>query len=82
MDWAGFNAGELPKPEYVSNGKFNEYELMESRDKQLSILLAQESIDNEDVWINYEYDETQVKICITDEIVEILATECAMLLKK
>ena len=55
---------------------------MEMRDKQLSILLAQEAIDNEDIWTNYEQEETQMKVIITDAVVNQLVVECAKFLFK
>ncbi len=71
----------MPKPDYVSEGRFNEEVFMEVRDKRLATLLAQEVIDNEDTWINYEQEEAEVKIDVADMVLEQLVGESVELIK-
>jgi len=71
----------LPKPEFVVNGKFYEQGLAEARDSRLSILLTQETIDNEDIWINYESEETELKVAVTEAVVDHLLAECINILR-
>jgi len=44
LDWASFEAGTLPKSEFIVEGKFDEEYFTEVREKQLGTLLAQEVI--------------------------------------
>ena len=47
----------------------------EIREKKLASLLAREMIENEPKWLNYEFEEAQVKIDIDDMILEQMLTE-------
>eukprot|EP01022_Parablepharisma_sp_SALTPOND_P022319 TRINITY_DN4500_c0_g1_i1.p1 TRINITY_DN4500_c0_g1~~TRINITY_DN4500_c0_g1_i1.p1 ORF type:complete len:1311 (-),score=211.19 TRINITY_DN4500_c0_g1_i1:1930-5862(-) len=85
QDWASFEVGTLPKREFLVNGKFDEDYFAEVREKQLATLLAQEVIhpsqsqqqviDNEEMWINYEMEETEVGIDLADMALEQLVVE-------
>jgi len=55
---------------------------MDIRDKRLATLLAQEVIDNEDMWINYEQEETEVKIDLADMVLEHLVGEITDFISK
>eukprot|EP00826_Nyctotherus_ovalis_P020847 TRINITY_DN16618_c0_g1_i1.p2 TRINITY_DN16618_c0_g1~~TRINITY_DN16618_c0_g1_i1.p2 ORF type:complete len:132 (-),score=46.56 TRINITY_DN16618_c0_g1_i1:123-518(-) len=75
LDWASFEAGTLPKAEFVVEGRFDEDYFTEAREKQLGALLAQEVIDGEDVWVDYERDEVKVKIDLADMVLKHLVNE-------
>jgi len=75
-----FEAGILPRPDFIIDGQFDEAVFLEHREKQLSIMLAQESIDGEELWTNYEQEETQIKIQLADLVLELLVKEIIDLL--
>lgn len=75
LDWVSFEVGTLPSPEFLFNGKFDEEYFIEVREKQLAVLLAQEVVDNEDLWINYDMEEAEVELDITDMALEALVVE-------
>ncbi len=75
LDWSSFEVGTLPSMEFVNNGKFDEDYFAEVREKQLATLLAQEVIDNEEMWVNYESEETEVGIDLADMALEQLVVE-------
>jgi hypothetical protein len=73
--WAIMQAGTLPRKEFVFGGVFDDELFAEIREKKLATLLAREMIENEPKWLNYEFEEAQVKIDIGDMILEQLVTE-------
>eukprot|EP01022_Parablepharisma_sp_SALTPOND_P001932 TRINITY_DN107_c0_g2_i1.p1 TRINITY_DN107_c0_g2~~TRINITY_DN107_c0_g2_i1.p1 ORF type:complete len:1008 (+),score=93.89 TRINITY_DN107_c0_g2_i1:4888-7911(+) len=87
LDWAGLEAGTLPKKDFVENGKFDLDSFNEIREHKLITLLGQEVLfagitnykmkvlDTEQQWLNYEMEETEVKIDIADMIMEKLLGE-------
>ena len=75
MDWASFEAGALPKPEFIVNETFDEDYFTETREKRLASLLVQDVVDNEEMWINYDSDETEVQLDLADMILEQLVFE-------
>jgi hypothetical protein len=75
-------AGTLPRKEFVFGGVFDDELFAEIREKKLAQLLAREMIDTEPKWLNYEFEEAQVKIDIGDMILEFLVTETLGLLNE
>lgn len=75
-------AGTLPRREFVFGGLFDEELFAEIREKKLATLLAREMIENEPKWLNYEFEEAQVKIDIGDMILEQLVTETITILNE
>lgn len=73
--WAIMQAGTLPRKEFVFGGVFDDELFAEIREKKLATLLAREMIENEPKWLNYEFEEAQVKIDIGDMILEHLVKE-------
>ena len=45
-------------------------------------MLATEVVENEHQWLNYEFEEAQVKIDLSDMILEHLVEEAAVFLNK
>jgi hypothetical protein len=72
----------LPRREFVFGGLFDEELFAEIREKKLATLLAREMIENEPRWLNYEFEEAQVKIDIGDMILEQLVTETISILNE
>ena len=63
-------------------GLFDEELFAEIREKKLATLLAREMIENDPRWLNYEFEEAQVKIDIGDMILEQLVTETISILNE
>jgi len=82
LDWASFEAGTLPRIEFIIGDHFDEEYFAEIREKKLIALLAQEVLDSEEPWVNYEMEEAEVKIDVTDMIMDQLVTETAEILTK
>jgi hypothetical protein len=80
MEYVTMEAGVLPCKEFMSNGKFDEEHFAEVREKHLANVLGQEVLDIEDLWINYENEEAQVKLDIADMILDGLVTETVQIL--
>lgn len=68
-------AGTLPRREFIFGGVFDEELFAEIREKKLATLLATEVIENEYKWLNYEFEEAQVRIDLGDMILEHLVSE-------
>jgi len=47
------------------------------REERLALVLAAEIEENEMLWTDYEYEETQSKLDVADMILEVLAEEAA-----
>lgn len=47
------------------------------REERLALVLAAEIEENEMLWTDYEYEETQTKLDVADMILEFLAEEAA-----
>ena len=63
-------------------GVFDEELFSEIREKKLVALLGREMIENEPKWLNYEFEQAQVKIDIGDMILELLVTETIKILSE
>lgn len=63
-------------------GVFDEELFSEIREKKLVALLGREMVETEPRWLNYEFEQAQVKIDLSDNILEILVTECIQQMKQ
>lgn len=79
--WAITNAGTLPRREFVYRGVFDEELFGEIREKKLVGLLAREMLESEPKWLNYEFEQAQVKVDIGDLILEQLVGETLSIMK-
>lgn len=81
MEWARTFAGALPCSEllleYGIKGPLDEDKLTLLREERLALVLAAEIEENEQLWTDYEYEETQSKLDVADMILEFLAEEVA-----
>lgn len=76
------HAGKLPIIENISNSQDTEEDLIQQlREEQLSSMLAVEIIAQEPIWVNYEFEETQVKLDLADMTLEHLVEEVIRLLQ-
>lgn len=73
--WGIMQAGTLPRKDFIFDNKFDEELFNEIREKKLATLLATEVIENENKWLNYEFEEAQVRIDLGDMILEQLVSE-------
>ena len=73
--WNIMQAGTLPRKEFIFANVFDEELFAEIREKKLATLLATEVVENENKWLNYDFEEAQVKIDIGDMILEQLVSE-------
>ncbi len=68
-------AGTLPRKEFIFGDTFDEDLFAEIREKKLATLLATEVIDDENSWLDYDFEEAQVRIDLGDMILEQLVSE-------
>mmetsp|Transcript_38204 Transcript_38204/g.43820 ORF Transcript_38204/g.43820 Transcript_38204/m.43820 type:complete len:133 (-) Transcript_38204:5-403(-) len=73
--WSIMQAGTLPRKDFIFSGAFDEELFAEIREKKLATLLATEVIENEHKWLNYDFEEAQVRIDVGDMILEQLVSE-------
>lgn len=73
--WGIMQAGTLPRKDFIFNKVFDEDLFAEIREKKLATLLATEVIENEPRWLNYDFEEAQVRIDLGDMILEQLVSE-------
>lgn len=75
------HAGKTPKVDLIINSEDSEEELAEQmREEQLLSILTKEVNLQEQCWINYEFEETQVKLDLSDMTLEDLVEETANIL--
>ena len=76
------HAGKVPVIDVVSNSQDTEDDLIQQmREEQLSCMLATEIATQEPLWINYEFEEMQVKLDLADMALETLVEETIDMLK-
>ena len=74
-------AGKTPKVEFIINSQDSEEDIAaQMREEQLSSILANEVISQEPCWVNYEFEETQVKLDLSDMTLEELVEETVNIL--
>lgn len=62
--------------------EFSDDLFQENREKRLTGVLSAETVEQEHHWLNYEYEEAQVKIDLSDMILEHLVDELATFLNQ
>ena len=75
MNWINYEAGMLPRAEFMTGQLFDEESFLEMRDKKLNNLINQEVVSYNSTWLNYEREEAETMIDITDMILEHLMFE-------
>lgn len=61
---------------------FDEELFQETREKRLAAMLANEVVETEHQWLNYEFEEAQVKIDMSDMILEHLVEEIVLFMNR
>ena len=70
------HAGRVPKIEFISSSEDNDEDIIQQlREDQLSSIIAMEAIAQEPSWVNYEFEEAQVKLDLADMTLEGLVEE-------
>ena len=64
----------FPNPR-TGKDEFQEDLLQEVRERRLTTVLTQDTVEHEHHWLNYEFEETQVKVDLSDMILELLVGE-------
>ena len=72
----------MPRREFILHGEFDEELFSDIREKKLVQLLAREMVETEPKWLNYEFEQAQVKIDVGDMILEQLVNETIQILKE
>jgi len=82
LEWAHMNAGTVPPkpPQLLTDREKEHLDLM--REERLARILIQEAEENEPLWTDYEYEETQTKIDVADIILEEMCGEVIQILKQ
>jgi len=73
--WGTSQVGVMPSIDYCLGNEFDEDFFAEVREKRLAELLSNEVHGSENKWLKYEFEEAQVKIDITDMILEDMIEE-------
>jgi hypothetical protein len=76
VEWESFKAGPLPCREFYNAGAFNEEYFAEFREKKLAAILAYDvEKEDKDKWLDYENEESQIKLDLADIILDKLVGE-------
>jgi Domain of unknown function (DUF4378) len=76
--WSSVKSGSYPD----ENTKSDDDKLQRLREERLSHLLTQNIKDEEKIWLQYEDEETQVKIDVCDTLMDLLVEETIDILKQ
>lgn len=79
LDWAHMNAGTMANIKNPTQREKDHMELV--REERLARILIAEAEENEPLWTDYEYEETQTKIDIADIILEQMCGEMVDIMK-
>ena len=76
VSWSTIQAGKIPSNEILlSSGILDEELLQHLREERLATMLADEVLEKDEVWVEYEFEESQVKLDIADMVLEQLVSE-------
>lgn len=81
--WVRTFAGTMPQSELLAEFKIpylEEDQLNQVREERLALALAAEIDENEPIWTDYEYEETQTKLDLGDLVLSHLCEETFVLL--
>ncbi|OMJ94579.1 hypothetical protein SteCoe_2224 [Stentor coeruleus] len=79
-DLARCEVGKIATEEMIfSNGNLDEELLQDIREETVAYAIKKEIVDDEWIWVDYEFEETQVKIDLADMILSELAGEVIQL---
>lgn len=75
QELSNFNAGKIPDQAFLMSTGANERSIQNIRDEKLGILIGQDIVNNEGVWVDYEFEEMQVVLDAADSILNELVFE-------
>ena len=84
--WSQVFCGSLPGPVFhfpnprTGVDEFSEETLQEVRERRLTQVLTQDTVEHEHHWLNFEFEEAQIKVDLSDIILETLVSEVVALL--
>lgn len=80
--WSSIQAGKLPSLDmFFSSGRIDEDYLQHVRAERLDACVTLELMENDREWIDYEHEETQVKLDLADIVLDQLMAEAFNLLQ-
>lgn len=80
--WNSMQAGKVPILESnKSSANIDEEVLQNIREDKLASMLALEVVEHDHQWVNYEFEENQVKLDIADMVLEHLVAEVITILE-
>jgi hypothetical protein len=80
--WCSIQAGKLPSGDMVmSSGLIDEEYLQQVRVERLEACISLELLEHDDVWVDYEFEETQAKLDLADIVLELLVAEAVSIMQ-
>jgi hypothetical protein len=80
--WCSIQAGKLPSGDMVmSSGLMDEEYLQHVRVERLEACISLELLENDDVWVDYEFEETQAKLDVADMVLDHLVNEAVSIMQ-
>ena len=77
---SAFCAGRISDQTYLLNPGMNEEAIQNNREEKIGALIAEDIISRENVWTDYDFEEVQVKLDVSDLILELLISEIVELI--
>lgn len=75
FELSNFNAGKIQDHSFLIASGGKEDGVQNSREEKLGVLIAEDINNREPTWINYELEETQTKLEVSDLVLETLISE-------
>lgn len=74
--WSAMQTGKLPGPDMLmSSGGIDEDFLQQVQEERLAACLATEMLESDTNWVDYEFEDTQVKLDLADIVLDHLVFE-------
>lgn len=84
--WAQVLCGNMAGPVFhfpdpkTGQDVFSEEMLQDTRERRLQAVLTADTVECEHHWLNFEFEESQIKVDLADLVLETLVHECVTLL--
>ncbi|OMJ92807.1 hypothetical protein SteCoe_4348 [Stentor coeruleus] len=80
-EWSTLQIGMLGREDFLmSNGYIDDELLQQIREERLASVLTEDIVKKDKLWVDYEFEEAQVKLDLADMILEIFAEEMVEIL--
>jgi hypothetical protein len=73
-------AGKIPDHGFFTETRVDEEKLHRCREEKIGVLIAADIKNSEKVWVEYEFEETQSRLAVSDKIFDLVLTETAEIL--